>query len=128
MVTLGDAVTLALPELRAQAESMMVDTCVIKRPTGTASGSLGEDVTTYADPAVYSGPCKVQDRDISPTDAESGSRTADVLRSELHLPVSAGPFAAGDVVFMDDEPVWRVLAPHVKTWQTAQRLPVERVS
>lgn len=127
-MTIADSIGVALPELRAQAESLMVDTCVVKRPTGVTSGALGEDVTTYATPYVYDGPCKIQDRDLSPREAESGSSTADVLRSELHVPVSAGPFLTGDVVFIDDEATWRVLAPHRKTWQTAQRLPVERVS
>lgn len=107
----------------------MVDSCVVKRDPTVTSGPLGEDVTVYGS-TVYTGRCKVQDRDLSPGAQESGSSTADVVRSELHVPVSAGPFAAGDVVFMgaDTEPSWRVLAPHGKTWQTAQRLPVERVS
>lgn len=114
---------------RRLAESMMVDTCTVKRGPSTTSDASGADVTVYAE-TVYSGKCKVQDRDLSPRDAESGSSTADVLNVSIHVPVSAGPFEAGDVVFMGDDtvPSWRVLAGHEKTWQTARRLPVERVS
>lgn len=113
---------------RRAAESLMVDTCTVRRPAGVTSGPLGEDVVAYEDGDVYTGPCKFQDRDLSPRDAEVGSSTADILVKEMHVPVSAGPFKSGDVVFVGGVVAWRVLAPHEKTWQTAQRLPVERVS
>lgn len=108
----------------------MTETCRVRRPTGTTSGPKGEDVQTYAAQDVYAGKCRVQDRDVSPAGAESGSSTADVLKSQVHVPVSQGPFMSGDVVFMNGStaPTWRILAPHVKTDQTAERLPVERVS
>lgn len=114
---------------RVAAESLMVDVCTVKRGATVGAGPVGEDVVTYAE-TVYVGPCKVQDRDLSPRGAESGSSTADVLTSSVHVPVSAGPFLPGDVVFMgaDVAPSWRVLAGHEKSWQTARRLPVERVS
>ena len=128
-MSLGNDIAAELPFLRAQAESLMVDTCTVKRGATVGSGPMGEDVTTYAE-TVYVGPCKVQDRDLSPRDAESGSSTVDVLTAAVHFPVSAGPFRSGDIVFMDDEesPSWRILAGHDKTWQTARRCPVERVS
>lgn len=119
-----------IAKARAAAEAGMSETCTIKRdPTTVPDSTTGADVTVYTT-TVYTGVCKVQDRDLSPRSAESGSSTADVLAKQLHVPASAGPFAAGDVVFMgeDAEPSWRVLADHEKSWQSARRLPVERVS
>lgn len=125
---LGHDIADALTYLRAEAESLMTDTCTVAYPTGTtADPTTGADVTTYGD-AVYSGRCKVQDRDLQSSEPESASSTADVYVKELHLPVSAPTIAHGAHVLMSDGRVFRVLAGHRKTWQTAQRLPVEVVS
>lgn len=116
-----------LAELRAHAESAMTSTCVVRPVVGVEPDAIGQDVVTYG-AVVYSGCCKVQD--LSPSrEVESGSATVTVVSREVHVPVGAGPFEAGMVVFVDGEssPSWRILAPHTKTWQTAQRLPVERV-
>ena len=117
----------ALPLLRAEAEALMVDACVIAYPTGTTAGPGGEDVTTYGDP-VYEGRCKVQDRDLQAREAESASSTSDTLGKEIHLPVDAPTINHGAVVTMADGRTFRVLAGDRKTWQTAQRLPVEVTS
>lgn len=128
-MNLLDDVMAELPALQAAAESLMVESCTVKRGATVTPGPKGEDVVGYAE-TVYEGRCKVQDRDLSPQEEESGSSTVDVLKSTLHFPVSAGPFRSGDVVFMgsDEAPSWRILAGHDKTWQTARRCPVERVS
>jgi hypothetical protein len=127
-VTLADDVAAALPGLRAEAEALMVDTVQVRRPTGTAADDDGNVVTTYAATDVYAGPAKVQDPGLTAMSEESGSATATRAAYEVHVPVSAGPFLPGDVVFMAGVARFRVLMPHVKSWQTAQRLPVEVVS
>ena len=106
----------------------MVDACTIAYPTGTEPDPLtGEDVTTYGDP-VYAGPCKLQDADLQAGEGESASSTADTVKKRIDIPVDAPTINHGAVVTMADGRTFRVLAGHRKTWQTAQRLPVEVVS
>lgn len=130
---LGDDIADVLPELQAQAESMMRDRCHIKRITGvTPDPVTGADVETYAD--VYTGICKVQDSGgLAVQDEELPGSTAILLRPQVHIPVDAGPVKVGDVVDIIDDAdlvlrTFRVAGLHKKTWQTAQRLPVEELS
>lgn len=113
----------------------MAESCTIAMPTGTTPDpTTGADVTTYGDPLYgptvtpHYGACKVQDRDLQATEAESASSTADALTKELHLPADAPTIDHGAHVLMADGRTFRVLAGHRKTWQTAQRIPVEVVS
>ena len=124
----GDLIAARLPALQAAAEAQMTESCTIAYPTGTEPDPLtGEDVTTYGDP-VYEGRCKVQDRELQARESESASSTSDTLGKEIHLPVDAPTINHGAVVTMGDGRTFRVLASHRKTWQTAQRLPVEVTS
>lgn len=132
-MTLGEDLAAALPELQAAAESMMVDTCTVRRPTGTgADPETGADITTYREPAIYSGPCRLQIRQGQPRDLESGSSTQTVQLVEVHVPAAAGPFAVGDVVEVSRPGSTprrlRIDGLHEKTYQTAQRLPAVDVS
>ena len=124
----GDLIAARLPALQAATEALMVESCTIAYPTGTEPDPLtGEDVTTYSDP-VYEGKCKVQDRELQARESESASSTTDAVSKRIDIPVDAPTIAHGAVVTMGDGRVFRVLAGHRKTWQTAQRLPVEVVS
>ena len=124
----GDLIAARLPALQAAAEAQMTESCTIAYPTGTEPDPLtGEDVTTYGDP-VYSGKCKVQDREMYARESESASSTSDTLTKEVHIPASAPTITHGAVVTMSDGRIFRVLSAHRKTWQTAQRLPVEVTS
>lgn len=106
----------------------MTESCSIAYPLDTQPDpATGEDVTTYGDP-VYAGKCKVQDRELQPIEEESASSTTDTITKRVDIPVSAPTIAHGAVVTMSDGRVFRVLAAHRKTYQTAQRLPVEVVS
>lgn len=61
-MTLGSDVLAALPELRAQAESLMTDACTITGP-GSTPPTWDPGTGQYADPpgsAVYTGACRVQ--------------------------------------------------------------------
>lgn len=123
---LVSAVAAALPELQAQAESLMVTPCVVARPTGvTADPVTGADVETSE--TVYDGYCKIQGRNNQVQTAESGLSTVAFQHLEVHLPVSSGPYRRGDVVDASGRR-FRVLGVPGKTWQTAHRLPVEELT
>lgn len=62
---IGDALAAALPMMRAQAESLMVDACVIERASGTHwDEALQKSVTTWT--LVASSPCHF-DTEPAPT-------------------------------------------------------------
>lgn len=138
---LGDDIAAALPELQAQAESTMRTRCRVLRIVSVEPDpDTGQDVVTYADPPVYEGDgnpgCKIQDRDLQVTPEQIPGGSVPVFRLEVQFPVAAGPFQVGDVVqtFAADDTayatpvhVFRVSGLHRKTWQTAQRIPVEEL-
>lgn len=93
-MTLHDAVTAALPGFRAEAEGLMIDACVIRRPTGAlAPGTYEPDA-----PQVYAGPCKVQTYEAHEQTADVGGGTVTTQRYSLHIPVGAYQPAIGDVI------------------------------
>jgi hypothetical protein len=123
---IGHDVEAVLPELQEQAESLMVTACTVARPTGvTSDPETGMDVET-SEP-VFDGLCKVQSSDNQARAVETALGTVTVQQLEVHLPVRAGPFRKGDVVNVPGRR-FRVLAVPTKTWQTAQRLPVEETN
>lgn len=126
---LGDDLAAVLPSLQAQAESMMVTPCRVRRILSVTPDPItGADVITYAEPDPYEGVCKVQDKDLVPSPEQIPGATIPTFRLEVHVPVGAGPFEVGDIVeVLDGETVTRSLriaGLHRKSWQTAQRLPV----
>lgn len=136
---LGDDIAAALPDMQAQAESMMRTRCRVVRPGDTIPDPVtGADVTTTT--TVFEGVspgCKIQDQALQVMAEQVPGATVAVSRLQVHLPVTAGPFRIGDVVetFADDDTAFatplrrfRVSNIHQKTWQTAQRLPVEELS
>lgn len=138
---IADDIAAALPELQAQAESMMVETCRIDRVTGVASDDKGRPVVTLADPPIYVGPFKVRSYRPFESEREVVGTTSTSQRYDLHIPAPermAGLVAAGIVTrwngpvrngdFMTrttpgrHEEVYRVATEHDITYQTAQRL------
>lgn len=126
---LGDDIAQALPELQAHAESMMRDAITIKRPTGeTTTNPDGEVVAVYELAPVYAGACRVRRRTPTVSEEMGGAETMTTTDLEIHVPVSAGDvFLPGDVGFVRDVATYRVLESHYQTFQTAIRLPAERV-
>lgn len=127
------AIGAALAGQRA-AEQLMVDTCEIKRPTGyTTDPDTAQDVETYE--PVYSGKCKIQTKITRVQEAQAGEHTFTTQRSEIHLPMTAGPVKLNDVVTitasaispMSVGAVYRIMGMQPKTFQTAQRIPIEEV-
>lgn len=128
---IGDEIRATLPFLQQQAESMMTTSCVIRR-----GGTVEPDPVTGADVVVggitvYDGGdgnpgCKVQSREGEARSAEVADATVTSQRWEIHVPVSSGPYQVGDVVDVTGR-MFRVEALHIKSWQSAQRLPVVEV-
>lgn len=136
-MTLFDAIGAALPFLRAEAESLMVDTGSAKRPTGegTPDSSTGTQTPTYTT-VISSSKCKIQARALVVDTPEVGGRTAAIERLELHLPVGSTPLRTGDIWTITAVGARsssrvgrtvRVMGPADKTFQTALRYQVEEV-
>lgn len=136
-MSLIEAIQGELPFLRAQAESLMTDTCIIRRATGntTPDPVTGSDVPEYAD--LFTSKCKVQARSLQALAAEAGGRTATTVRLELHLPLSAAAAQTYDVAeitavgaLSDVQLLGRkftIAAPVAKSFATARRYEVEEV-
>lgn len=121
----------ALEAGRQLAESLMTDTCVIRRKSGRATdpttGVVG-DVWT----PVWGGPCKLQERETQARNAQAGERVVVVARPELHVPVDSPLVQVDDVAevtgSLDPENVGRrvrIASLPVGSQKTARRYPVE---
>ena len=95
---LADDVAAVLPELRAQAESLMQDECTVDRATGetTLDPVTLEEVPVFA--PVYSGKCRIQRADHQPSDIVSGQVEFGISTVFAQLPLSATGIKRGDVV------------------------------
>lgn len=140
-MTLVDDIHANLPLLRAQAESKMVDTCIIVHPT-TGTGTFDSTTGTYTEPAtepVYVGPCQVQVTDsLNANDTDVGERQITLLRTIVKIPVGVLGVEVNDIVTITatgavSDPAlvgkqFRVDATHAKTYATARRLQCEQVA
>ena len=144
--SLGAELAAELPELRALAESLMLDTARVDEITGVTTDPLtGASTSTYATvygpdiaplPGKRSGMCKVQGLDPQEANPEAGGATLTVQRYAIHVPVGAFVPKVGHVVTitataLDPNLVghqYRVVALLHKTLATAYRLSVEEVS
>ncbi len=129
---LGDDLAAVLPELQAQAESMMRDTATITRVTGTTTDTDGREIpetTEVYGPTIepHKGKCKLEANTLVDTSPTVGGATVTIQRYRVDIPVGAGPVQVGDLVECRGRQ-FRVTGLHEKTWQTAQRLPVEEVT
>lgn len=74
----------------------MVDTVIVKRLTGTpATDGLGNVTPTYT--TIYTGKCKVQQRQAAAHPARVAEAEVFISRLELHLPVTAVGVASDDI-------------------------------
>lgn len=125
---MSDAVVMAGRRL---AESRMVDTCEVSRPTGVPDFETGLPSLL----PVWGGRCRVQTYEPQESNPEAGGANYTVQRYSVHLPVGAYRPEIGDVVTITDSQhdpylvgrVFRVVALLHKTAATAYRLSVEEV-
>lgn len=110
---------------RQAAERLMIDQCEIVRIVHT----VDEDgLDTTREEIVYQGRCKVQSVTVHESDLVSAGVPLVVYRLRVDVPVCTGPFAVGDLVQVEGRSRrLRVVGLLEKTFQTAQRLPVEEV-
>lgn len=123
---IADDLLAALPRLQEAAESLMVSPCTIRRPSSVEPDPVTGADTEVPGALVYDGGCKLQSREGEIRNGEVADSTTTTQRWEVHVPVSSGPYLKGDVVTVLGRK-FRVEGLHVKTWQTAQRLPVVEV-
>lgn len=131
----GASIAARLPELRALAESVMVDSCVI---TGTTPGAWDDETGTTGDPVTvtfYSGRCRLRMPATNGARVQSGDASWAVDDGVLSLPVDGSEAVASGhvaVVTLANDPASpvsvTVQAGHVQTFSTARRLPVKLVS
>jgi len=134
-VSLVSDILAALPELMAQAESLMVDTCRI-----TSGGEVVTDPdtgeVTRERTAVYEGRCKVQSRASVAATPEAGGASFTVVSREVHIPANAAEIRDGYEVEVTGSllnsftvgKVYRVEGFTPDTFDTAFRLPVKEIT
>ena len=138
-MTLADAIAATLPELRAHAESMMVDTCTVTRASAGAPvvDNNSGTVTPAAPRTIYSGPCRVQVPDAVEKAEEAGGDALSVQAAIISLPVAGSEaVAVGDVVTVTSatfdadlaEVDYVVRGLHRKSHATARRLRCEEAN
>jgi hypothetical protein len=127
------SVTSALARGRTAAAALMVDACTIARPTGeSTSGGVVTQTTTQ----IYSGKCRIQERDSAGGGLTVGEAYRIVRRLELQIPVSAPQLLEGDRVTvtasaLDPQMVGKTYAVRdtlAKTHATCRRATVIEVT
>ena len=112
----------------------MIDRCRIERTTGTTvDPETGE--STPQTTVVYAGKCRVMSWAVATTSPNVGQQRTDLLRMDLHVPMSVAGVAVNDVATItasrDPDLVGKRLRidnlAH-KTDATARRFPVEEIT
>jgi hypothetical protein len=134
-MSIGYDIAAALPELRAQAESMMLDTVKVERQTGATTDPVTlEDVPTWE--TIYEGKGRWQRPDTVAAETVAGEVEFGVNRTTVQLPMSATGVKRGDratctaSTFDPDLPGTQatVLAVPNKTHAIMRRLLCEEVT
>jgi hypothetical protein len=134
---IGGILSGVLPFLREQAESMMVDACVIRR--GPGSPVINEDtgaVTDGVGAVVYTGKCRVQSRSSVSASPDAGGHSFVVVSREVHIPANAVDVEDDDVVEITASLLnsftvgkkYRVEGFTPDSFDTASRLPVKEMT
>ena len=115
---LGPAVDAVLPALRAQAESMMTDTCTIDRITIEWVGGVKQTVVTTVAADV---PCALDDPEASGSEVVAGE-SATRVDPLVKVPVTVEGVQPDDRVTLASGPVVWVTDAPVRTHQVQRRL------
>lgn len=85
---------------RAAAERLQVDSCTIRRQTGTVTDpATGVITPTYT--TLYVGKCRVQQAQAQAQATEAGEAHLLLLRLEVQLPMSVTGLAVSDEITVD---------------------------
>lgn len=124
---LADEIARALPELRAQAESMMATPCQIDYDAAPADATDPETGAAVHDwQAVYSGRCKVTAGTQSQRE-ESAGASATVSPVVVKVPAETSGVRIGDRVTTPGH-VYTVTEVRTKTWQVSLELACEELT
>lgn len=96
---IGAEIAAELPRLRAEAESMMVDTCAITR--ATAGSTFNETTGAYtggSTTTVYTGACRVKPRDNADRVVQYGQEAVSFWPFIVSVPMSATGISLNDIV------------------------------
>ena len=129
---LGDAIREALPRLRLQAESLMIDSCTIVRP-GPTTTDPDTGVKTTPTTTVYTGQCKVKAPQRANQPTEVGGAVITVTPGEVHIPAGGPDLKVGDIVEVTASELqstlvgdrYKVTGPFDGSFITARRYPVK---
>ena len=137
-MTLGSDIAAALPGLRAEANSMMVSTGVVRRGTGVFTEDPVTHVESETFDTIYTGICRFKAANSQAGESDIPGAVVVDQGATLSLPIGAP--GAGDVRLND---VWecvtnpfdpskvgkraRITGGHSQTFATAHRYPVEEV-
>lgn len=136
-MSLADAVRDALPNLRAEAEALMADSCTVAR-AGAPTWNEGDGTYAPGVPAtVYAGRCRVRVPAVAERGAASGEQSWTVTSVVVSLPMSgSGSVRIGDTVTVTAcewdaalvDRTFTVRAAPAMTHATARRLRCEEAS
>ena len=98
---LGDDLAAELPALQAEAESMMRDTCTVRRKTGTTfDRATGKTVDVLA--VIYTGRCRLRTPNVQTVGVDQGLVSWVVQDAVLSLPAAtSGDVRIGDIATID---------------------------
>jgi hypothetical protein len=137
---LGDDIAWALPQLRAQAESNMLDACTVTRVDPDAPAPVMGADGQYPETAritVYTGKCRIQVRTTAAANVSAGERIGTTQETEWQGPVTGTEdIAVDDVVLLTSSALdsalegrtFTVAARHEKSQATARRLNLIEVT
>lgn len=139
MTDLGADIAAALPDLRAAAESKMVDSCTIVDVTTTGDPDPATSLPAETRTTIYAGKCEYRAADTQARSVDSGGRQLVQQGAVLKIPVEALGSAAvrvgheATIRLSTNDPdaapvVVKVTGTHHQTYATARRLPVEVTS
>ena len=117
---------------RRAAESLMLDTCTVRRKSGETVAEVTFEVTPTYD-TIYTGRVKMQTYEGHEVEREAAGQLVVQQRSSAHFPVGALHVVPGDVVTVTAslDPLmvgrsWRITQEYpVKTHATAYRVFVD---
>lgn len=114
------------------AEMRMLDTCRVERNGEPATDSDTGKVSPSR-VSIYEGKCEIQAQVTRVQESTSAEHQFGMMRSEVKLPMAAGPFRMNDYVTITASAlspqmvgmVFRISGVQPKSFQTAQRFQVE---
>ncbi|WP_242089248.1 DUF6093 family protein [Curtobacterium sp. DN_7.5] len=139
MTDLGADLQAALPDLRAAAESKMVDSCTIVEVTTSGDPDPATSLPAETRTTIYAGKCEYRAADTQARSVDSGGRQLVQQGATLKIPVDAPGSASvrvghvATISLATNDPtaspvVVTVSGTHQQTYATARRLPVEVTS